>query len=249
MSDPVLELLAVEKVYALSRVEVHALRGVDLRVAAGEWVSITGPSGSGKSTLLHVGGGLDLPTRGTVRALGQDLAALPDDALAAFRRRRLGFVFQFFNLLPTLSAEENAALPLLLEGLPRGEALARARGLLERVGLLDRAAHRPEELSGGQQQRVALARALIAEPALLLADEPTGNLDSEAGAAVLVLVAEARRARGLAVVLVTHDPGVAARGDRIVRLRDGQVERIDAPNTAADPAAPDPAAPRAAGEG
>ena len=226
---PVLELRAVEKVYALSRVEVHALRGVDLVIEAGEWVSITGPSGSGKSTLLHVAGALDLPSRGAVIALGQDLGSLDDGALAAFRRRRLGFVFQFFNLLPTLSAEENAALPLLLDGVPRALALERARGLLGRVGLGERCGHRPEELSGGQQQRVALARALVAEPALLLADEPTGNLDSEAGAAVLELVAEARRERGLTVVLVTHDPGVAARGDRIVRLRDGRVERIDRP--------------------
>ena len=227
VSGPVLELQAVEKTFEQKRVQVHALRGVDLTIAAGEWVSITGPSGSGKSTLLHVAGGLDLPTRGTVRALGEDLGALPDDALAAFRRRRLGFVFQFFNLLPTLSAEENAALPLLLEGVPRGEALERSRALLSRVGLGDRLGHRPEELSGGQQQRVALARALCAEPALLLADEPTGNLDSEAGAAVLDLVAEARKERGLSVVLVTHDPGVAARADRIVRLRDGRIERID----------------------
>ena len=226
---PVLELRAVEKVYALSRVEVHALRGVDLVIEAGEWVSITGPSGSGKSTLLHVAGALDLPSRGAVIALGQDLGSLDDGALAAFRRRRLGFVFQFFNLLPTLSAEENAALPLLLDGVPRALALERARALLGRVGLGERCGHRPEELSGGQQQRVALARALVAEPALLLADEPTGNLDSEAGAAVLELVAEARRERGLTVVLVTHDPGVAARGDRIVRLRDGRVERIDRP--------------------
>ncbi len=216
----------VTKVYATSRVEVHALRGVDLEVTPGELVAITGPSGSGKSTLLHVAGALDLPTAGELTILGEDLRAMSDDRLAAFRRRRLGFVFQFFNLLPTLSASENAALPLLLEGVGRREALAKAAALLERVGLGDRLDHRPDELSGGQQQRVALARALVAEPALLLADEPTGNLDSEAGARVLDLLEAARRERGLTIVLVTHDPGVAARADRVVRLKDGKVDRI-----------------------
>jgi putative ABC transport system ATP-binding protein len=216
----------VTKVYATSRVEVHALRGVDLEVAPGELVAITGPSGSGKSTLLHVAGALDLPTGGALTILGEDLRAMSDDRLAAFRRRRLGFVFQFFNLLPTLSASENAALPLLLEGVGRREALAKGAALLERVGLGDRLDHRPDELSGGQQQRVALARALVAEPALLLADEPTGNLDSEAGARVLDLLEAARRERGLTIVLVTHDPGVAARADRVVRLKDGKVDEI-----------------------
>ena len=225
-AEPVVVLEQVTKRYQQARVEVHALRGVDLAVRAGEMLAITGPSGSGKSTLLHVVGALDLPTTGTIRILGQDLRALKDDALARFRRQRLGFVFQFFNLLPTLSATENAALPLLLDGMPRAEALARGRALLEKVGLGDRAHHRPDELSGGQQQRVALARALASEPKLRLADEPTGNLDSEAGAKVLDLLAEARRERGLTVVLVTHDPGVAARADRVVRLHDGLVERI-----------------------
>src|SRR5581483_3756819 len=147
--------------------------------------------------------------------------------LAAFRRRRLGFVFQFFNLLPTLSAVENAALPLLLDGVARDAALERGRAILEKVGMADRLGHRPEELSGGQQQRVALARALAGDPAILLADEPTGNLDSEAGAKVLDLVDDARKQRGLTVLLVTHDPGVARRADRIVRLRDGRIETIE----------------------
>ncbi len=223
---PVVVLEQVTKRYQQARVEVHALRGVDLAVEPGEMLAITGPSGSGKSTLLHVVGALDLPTSGTIRVLGQDLRAMSDDALARFRRRHLGFVFQFFNLLPTLSATENAALPLLLDGVPRHDALARGRALLEKVGLGDRVDHRPDELSGGQQQRVALARALASEPRLLLADEPTGNLDSEAGAKVLDLLAEARRERGLTIVLVTHDPGVAARADRVVRLHDGLVEQI-----------------------
>jgi putative ABC transport system ATP-binding protein len=227
----------VKKTYEQAKVRVDALRGVDLDVSPGEFVAITGPSGSGKSTLLHLAGALDLPTSGTLTVLGQSLGALPDHQLASFRRRRLGFVFQFFNLLPTLTAVENAALPLLLDGMPRDEALGKGRAILERVGMGERMEHRPEELSGGQQQRVALARALVADPAILLADEPTGNLDSEAGAKVLDLVDEARKSRGLTVLLVTHDPGVAKRADRIVRLRDGRVETIETVAKAAAPVA------------
>ncbi|MBI3723033.1 ABC transporter ATP-binding protein [bacterium] len=229
MGPPVVELASVRKTYDLARVRVDALRGVDLTVEQGEFVAITGPSGSGKSTLLHLTGALDLPTSGTLNVLGEMLSLMPDDALAAFRRRKLGFVFQFFNLLPTLSAAENAALPLLLDGTPRGEALDRGREILTRVGLADRLHHRPEELSGGQQQRVALARALVANPRILLADEPTGNLDSEAGARILDLLDEARAQRGLTVLLVTHDHEVARRADRIVRLRDGLIESIERP--------------------
>ncbi len=228
MTAPAVVLKDVTKTYEQAKVRAFALRGVDLDVAPGEFVAITGPSGSGKSTLLHLAGALDVPTSGTLSVLGETLAALPDGQLAAFRRRKLGFVFQFFNLLPTLSAIENAALPLLLDGLPRAEALERGRRILERTGMGDRLEHRPEELSGGQQQRVALARALVADPRILLADEPTGNLDSEAGARVLDLVDEARKQRGLTVLLVTHDAGVAARADRIVHLRDGKIESISA---------------------
>jgi putative ABC transport system ATP-binding protein len=221
-------LTGVTKTYEQAKVRVHALRGVDLEVQPGEFVAITGPSGSGKSTLLHLAGALDVPSSGELRVLGESLAALPDAQLAAFRRRRLGFVFQFFNLLPTLSAVENAALPLLLDGVPRADALARGKAILERVDMAERLEHRPEELSGGQQQRVALARALVSDPAILLADEPTGNLDSEAGGRVLDLVDEARKQRGLTVLLVTHDASVARRADRIVQLRDGKVESITA---------------------
>ncbi len=228
MPGPAVVLTGVTKTYEQAKVKVHALRGVDLEVQPGEFVAITGPSGSGKSTLLHLAGALDVPTSGELRVLGESLAALPDAQLAAFRRRRLGFVFQFFNLLPTLSAVENAALPLLLDGLPRADALARGRAILERVDMGDRLEHRPEELSGGQQQRVALARALVSDPSILLADEPTGNLDSEAGGRVLDLVDEARKLRGLTVLLVTHDAQVARRADRIVQLRDGKVESITA---------------------
>jgi len=226
--EPAVVLKDVRKTYEQKKVKVEALRGVDLEVAPGEFVAITGASGSGKSTLLHLAGALDIPTSGTLTVLGETLSTMPDNQLAAFRRRKLGFVFQFFNLLPTLSAVENAALPLLLDGMPREEALTRGRGILERTGMGERLEHRPEELSGGQQQRVALARALVADPMILLADEPTGNLDSEAGARVLDLIEDARQRRGLTVLLVTHDPGVAKRADRVVRLRDGKVESIEA---------------------
>ena len=229
MTAPAVVLKDVKKTYEQAKVRVDALRGVDLEVAPGEFVAITGPSGSGKSTLLHLAGALDIPTSGTLTVLGETLGAMPDHQLAAFRRRRLGFVFQFFNLLPTLSAVENAALPLLLDGMPRDEALAKGRAILERVDMAGRLEHRPEELSGGQQQRVALARALVGDPQILLADEPTGNLDSEAGARVLDLVDEARKQRGLTVLLVTHDPSVAKRADRVVKLRDGRIEAIERP--------------------
>lgn len=209
------------KIYAQKSVEVQALRGIDLSIPAGEMVAITGPSGSGKSTLLHILGALTPPTRGRAIILGQDLTSLDDESLAAFRRRRLGFVFQFFNLLPTLSARENVLLPSLLDGVPRRQAAPLADRLLDRVGLAERRDHRPDELSGGQQQRVALARALIAAPALLLADEPTGNLDSNASAAVLDLLDELQRERQFTVVLVTHDERVASRAARRIHLVDG----------------------------
>jgi ABC-type lipoprotein export system ATPase subunit len=222
--NAIFELDAVRRVYRQRRVEVQALAGVSLTIDKGEMVAVTGPSGSGKSTLLHVMGALDHPSSGSLTILGEQVASYSDDRLAAFRRRQLGFVFQFFNLLPTLSARENAALPLLLDGVARREAYARADGLLDRVGLGDRAGHRPDELSGGQQQRVALARALVAKPAVLLADEPTGNLDSSAGAEVLDLLAELRAESELTLVLVTHDDRVAKRAERRVRLVDGRVD-------------------------
>lgn len=224
-SSAIIEARQTWKVYRRRRVEVEALRGVDLSVAAGEMIAIVGPSGSGKSTLLHLLGALDAPSRGELRILGQNVATMNDDQLAAFRRQRMGFVFQFFNLLPSLTALENAALPLLLDGRPRDECFQRAGALLERVGLSARADHRPDELSGGQQQRVALARALVSKPALLLADEPTGNLDSAASAEVLDLIDQVRRESGLTVVLVTHDDSIAARAPRLLSLRDGLIER------------------------
>lgn len=199
---------------------VHALRDVDLSIAAGEFVAVMGPSGSGKSTLLHLVGGLDRPDAGEVLIEGETLAELNDEALAHLRRRRIGFVLQFFNLFPLLSARENVAFPLLLDG--RDNALALADAALERVGLSDRAEHRPGELSGGEQQRVAVARALVTTPAVVLADEPTGSLDSLAGEDVLRLL-RAAADDGQAVLLITHDAPAAAYADRVVRLRDGAV--------------------------
>lgn len=236
MSTSPLSVSDVWKLYRQRLVEVQALRGITLEIEAGSLVAITGPSGSGKSTLLHLMGALDSPSKGEVYVLGQNISSMSDDDLAAFRRRRLGFVFQFFNLLPTMTAVENAALPLLLDKVPRAEALARAQTLLERVGLEGRCDHRPDELSGGQQQRVALARALVAEPELLLADEPTGNLDTQAGTQVLDLLDEIRAERGLTMILVTHDDKVAARAERELHLVDGQIARDDrrSPQVAAE---------------
>ncbi|MDF1665462.1 MAG: ABC transporter ATP-binding protein [Planctomycetota bacterium] len=211
------------KIYRQRLLEVQALRGLSLKAKPGEMIAITGPSGSGKSTLLHLLGALDTPSKGSVKILGQDISKMSDNQLATFRRQQLGFVFQFFNLLPTLTAQENAALPLLLDGVPRSTALQNADRLLQRVGLGDRLQHRPDELSGGQQQRVALARALVAEPKLLLADEPTGNLDSKASETVLNLLEELRQETQITMILVTHDDRVAARAKRNLHLIDGQI--------------------------
>ena len=210
------------KTYERGDTVVHALQGTHLEVARGEFVSIMGPSGSGKSTLLHLLGGLDNPSTGYVLVDGSDLHDMPDDELTVFRRRKLGFVFQFFNLLPSMTAWENAALPLMLDGQRLGKLKPRAIEMLERVGLGSRVNHKPSQLSGGQLQRVAIARALIAEPLLLLADEPTGNLDSESGDEVLQLLRSAAD-DGLTIVMVTHDINAAKVGHRIVELRDGRV--------------------------
>ena len=218
-----IEVAAAVKDYHRGEQSVRALDGIDLTVDAGEFVSIMGPSGSGKSTLLHLLGGLDTPTGGSVVVDGRDLAALDDEALTEFRRRRLGFVFQFFNLLPTLSAWENVALPKLLDGARLRSLRTGAEAMLERVGLGHRVDHRPAELSGGQLQRIAIARALMADPVLILADEPTGNLDSESGHEVLELLRTCTRDEGKTLVMVTHDAAAAAIGDRTVRLVDGRV--------------------------
>ena len=213
----------ITKTYRLGRVDVPALRGVDVEVSAGEFVAITGPSGSGKSTLMHILGCLDTATSGTYRIDGEDVSGLKGKELARVRNRKVGFVFQTFNLMPRLTVEENVALPLKYRGgVSRGERKRRAAVLLDRLGLSDRVGHRPDELSGGQRQRVAIARALVGEPAILMADEPTGNLDSRSGAAVLETFDELNRA-GHTIILVTHDPNVAAHARRTIQISDGVV--------------------------
>jgi ABC-type lipoprotein export system ATPase subunit len=216
-----LEMKDVVKHYRRGDEDVVALAGVDLAVAAGELVALIGPSGSGKSTLLHLAGGLDVPDAGTVRVADRDLAALSVADRARVRRRDVGFVFQFFHLLPTLSVAENVELPLLLD--KRRRRADRVGALLDRVGVAHRADHLPGELSGGEMQRAAIARALVAEPALLLADEPTGNLDSATGAGVLALLTEVVAEAGTALMMVTHDEAAAALAGRVLRLRDGRL--------------------------
>src|SRR5437764_9281460 len=218
-----MELVGVTKLYSQGRRSVHAVRGVSLTVEPGEFVSIMGPSGSGKSTLMHLLGGLDTPSSGKALFDGKDLAAMSDRERSLLRRNRIGFVFQFFNLLPTLTAAENVALPLILGGKGRGAALREAALSLERVGLAHRAEHFPEEMSGGEMQRVAIARALVCEPDAILCDEPTGNLDSANSKEILQLLRRLPESGKRSVVMVTHDPGAADHGDRLVTIRDGQV--------------------------
>jgi len=219
---PVLSLREVTKVYRNGSLEVAALRGVSLDVQPGEYVAVMGPSGSGKSTLMHIIGCLDVPSAGSYHLAGEDVSAMSENDLADVRNRSIGFVFQQFNLLASMTAWSNVALPLAYAGVGRALRRERAEAALGRVGLADRVGHRPGELSGGQQQRVAVARALVTEPALILADEPTGNLDSTSTADVLDLFDELHDA-GRTVVLITHEHDVAARAGRVVRLRDGLV--------------------------
>jgi putative ABC transport system ATP-binding protein len=222
MTTPLISLDRVSRVYRMGPVDVPALADVSLQIHSGEFVAIVGPSGSGKSTMMNILGCLDRPTHGAYALAGAPVADLDDDALARLRSRTIGFVFQSYNLLPRTSALENVATPLLYQGVRRAERLRRARATLERLGLDDRVDHEPTELSGGQQQRVAIARALVTEPALILADEPTGNLDSRAGAEVTALLRELHGA-GRTVVLITHDIDVAATADRQIRLLDGRL--------------------------
>jgi len=216
-----IEVENITKVYPMGSTEVRALNGVSLTINDGEWVAITGPSGSGKSTLMAILGCLDSPTSGQYRLDGVDVERMNDDQLAAVRNQKIGFVFQQFNLLARTSALENVELPLLYSS--RNHRREQARSALEAVGLGDRINHRPNELSGGQQQRVAIARALVTEPSIVLADEPTGNLDSKTGKEIMELFGELHRTRGITVIFVTHDPSIAANAQRVIKLSDGVV--------------------------
>jgi len=222
--DIVVRTVNLTRRYEMGDALVDALQGVDLTIARGEFVALVGPSGSGKSTVLNLIGGLDRPTSGQVWINGTELSASDERTLTRHRREHVGFVFQSFNLLPRLSAEENVALPLMFSGMPEKERRARARAMLDGVSLKHRLDHRPTQLSGGEQQRVAIARALICQPALLLADEPTGNLDTGTGAEIMALLKKLNQEQDLTLLVVTHDAEVAAFADRVVKLRDGQVE-------------------------
>ena len=224
---PLVRVVGLRRSYRMGKEEVGALAGVDLTIRRGEFVALVGPSGSGKSTLLNMLGGLDRPTGGEIWVEDLELSKASDNRLVQYRRGRVGFIFQSFNLLATRTAAENVEVPLMLAGIGRRERRERALGLLERVGLLKRAGHKPNELSGGEQQRVAVARALANDPQLILADEPTGNLDSKTGAEILALLQSLQRLEGRSMVLVTHDLGVAGHADRIVYLLDGAIQRIE----------------------
>ncbi|RLE30400.1 macrolide ABC transporter ATP-binding protein [Candidatus Acetothermia bacterium] len=225
MSEALLSLEGVTKSYRMGQVEVPALRGVDLELAEGEFLAIMGPSGSGKSTLLHIAGLLDRPTEGRVLWRGEDVTGLRPGRLAELRGKHIGFVFQTFNLVPTLTAQENVELPLLFQGVTPRARRSRARELLAQVGLADRGGHRPNQLSGGERQRVAIARALAPDPELILADEPTGNLDSASGREILELL-QSLNGAGKTLVLVTHDAEAAAVAKEVRRMRDGRFEEV-----------------------
>lgn len=222
-SKTIIELRNVWKIYTMGDVKVNALRGMNLTVRRGEFVSIMGPSGSGKSTAMNMIGALDIPTKGTILLEGQDIAKLTESDLAQIRGRKIGFIFQQFNLINTLTAIENIMLPMIFQNIPRSERVERARNLLQMVDLGDRIYHKPTELSGGQQQRVAIARALSNDPEVILADEPTGNLDSKTGETVIGFLKKLNRQEGKTIVMVTHDPSVAKKADRTEYLLDGEI--------------------------
>lgn len=215
----------VKKTYRLGEAEIHALQGVDMEVKKGEMIAITGPSGSGKSTILNLIGALDEPTSGKIYVSGKDLSAMSEGELTDLRRLQIGFVFQFYNLIPVLTAYENVELPLLIGDVPKGERAERVQRLLEMVGLLDRAGHRPDELSGGERQRVAIARAIANHPAFILADEPTGDLDSKTGKQVVLTLRDLVKKENVTVIMVTHDLQMANLSDKILDIRDGKIAK------------------------
>jgi putative ABC transport system ATP-binding protein len=221
---PLLDLKGITKDYRLGKTIVRALRGLDLDIERGEIIAVMGPSGSGKSTLMHILGVLDTPSAGTAMFEGRNLEELKENQLVVLRGQKIGFVFQTFNLIQTLSAQQNVELPMIFQGVRKRERARRAKDLLVKVGLADRIKHKPNALSGGERQRVAIARALANDPEIILADEPTGNLDSETGATILELLKRLSVENGKTLILVTHDPDAAAIADRIVRLRDGRVK-------------------------
>ncbi len=224
MSAPLIELEDVRKVYGTGELAVEALRGVDLAVGRGDYLAVMGPSGSGKSTLMHILGLLDSPTEGSYRLDGDEVSTLSRRRLAHLRNRSIGFIFQAFNLLPRATVLRNVELPLLYMGVARAERRRRAKDVLDRVGLGDRSRHRPNELSGGQRQRAAIARALVTEPAVIMADEPTGNLDQETGSEILALFDELQRG-GQTLIVVTHDPKIAGHAERTIHLVDGRIRQ------------------------
>jgi putative ABC transport system ATP-binding protein len=225
----VIELAGISRTFEVGGRPVHALQRIDLEIPDGEYLAIMGPSGSGKSTLLNILGCLDRPTEGSYRLDGQDVGPMSENELATIRGHRIGFVFQSFQLIPRLSAAENVELPMMFAGIERGDRLQRIGRALDAVGLAERAEHRPDQLSGGERQRVAIARAIVMQPSILLADEPTGNLDSTSGGEVVRLIESLNR-EGLTVIVVTHDPSIGGRARRLVQLRDG-VKTSDAVNT------------------
>ena len=224
---PAVKVVDIHKVYQLKGEEVHALQGIDLEIPHGEYLSVMGPSGSGKTTLFNIIGGIDSPTKGDIFIDGVDLSKIPSKAMAWLRCRKIGYIFQTFNLIPVLTATENVALPMTFLGVSKGERQKRAVELLESVGLGDRVDHRPTELSGGQQQRVAIARSLANDPAIILADEPTGNLDLNAGFAIVQLLYRLKAERGTTIICATHDLKMIDISDRVVFLRDGTIENIE----------------------
>ncbi len=235
-ATPIIAAHQIHKTFRTGRIEVHALRGVDLEIAPGEMVAVMGPSGCGKTTLLNCLSGLDEFDSGQVTIEGEDLRSMGDRKRTAYRARRMGFVFQTYNLLPVITAVENVELPLLVSGVSPAEARRRALDALDQVGLSDRSSHRPAELSGGQRQRVTIARALVNNPAIVWADEPTGNLDSKTAQDIVALMRELNRVRGQTFVIVTHDAGIGAQCDRIVRMQDGLI--VDHGNAARVPVLP-----------